>query len=327
MVGAHGGVLSVFTDEARSFFQVAGQYKPKGEGDYDIFLSGWDVQRYLSDRVSRDPIDLPYIAIPYLLMGQPVVLEQMGKDKVATGLGLYARPLFAWPESRVGHRQRGSGVPSVVSDAWRDLVHRLIRQTRGIGLDEKGEIQFFRPGDDDDDVVADAERILLATDAGVREDRYVVGLTNEAQALYDEFYDQCEPRLDPKTGDLAHLGEWGNKLTGQLLRLAGTIHVLRTGRVFGVITAETMKVALEYIDYFIEHASRALRRIGAGLEVADAIHIQGLAGSSPGSHCHHPHHRRVHRLGHRAGQGQPGVPGALRLGSAATNRQTTRPPG
>jgi hypothetical protein len=272
VMGIQGGTIAVLTDEAQGFWENASHYNAKGRANWDIYLAGYDGQRFISDRVSRDTIDIPHATLPYLIMGQPVVLEGMGRDRLGAGLGLYARPLFAMPPTMVGRRQiERQPVPPEVRCRWRDLVHSLIRQTQGIWITEDGKIAMPPQWDSDDaEFVPDVEPC---------ESRCVLSLDPQAQDLFDAFRRRHERRLDATTGDLGHMAEWGSKLPGQLLRLAGVAHVLRGGKVSGVIDADTMKVALKLGEYCVGHALVVFARMGAGSGVDDARHVvDWLAG-------------------------------------------------
>jgi len=50
-------------------------------------------------------------------------------------------------------------------------------------------------------------------------------LSDEAEALSEQFYNALEPRLG-KDGDLEHMADWAGKLHGAVLRIAGLLHAV-----------------------------------------------------------------------------------------------------
>jgi hypothetical protein len=271
MLSVQDGCVGVLTDEASSFFDGASRYNPKGKSNWDIYLVGHDGERFVSDRISRETYDIPHTCLPYLLMGQPVVLEGMGRDRVAAGLGLYARPNFSMPPTMVGHRptDRPAVSPKVLQD-WHTLIASLVKQARGVWVNEKGEVEFAPTlAADDEGLVAGAERVRHASDP-----LPPLSLSKDAQDVFRDFRASHEPRLDARTGDLGHIAEWGSKLPSEILRMAGNAHALRTGDITGVVSKETMEAALELGDYFIGHALAVFGRMSAGTNVDDALHIR-----------------------------------------------------
>jgi len=81
----------------------------------------------------------------------------------------------------------------------------------------------------------------------------VLHLGVQAKHMFDDWRTQHEPKLGP-TGSLASIVEWGSKLPGQVLRLAGILHVITTQVLDGTIEARTMGHALELANYFTNHA-------------------------------------------------------------------------
>jgi hypothetical protein len=87
--------------------------------------------------------------------------------------------------------------------------------------------------------------------------------------MFDDWCTQHEPKLRP-TGSLTSIVEWGNKLPGQVLRLAGILHVIRTQKLDGTIDVLTMADALALADYFTDHALVVFATMRTDLIVRDA---------------------------------------------------------
>lgn len=79
-----------------------------------------------------------------------------------------------------------------------------------------------------------------------------------------------EPRFRPD-GDLAHMTDWGGKLTGATVRIAGLLHLAKHFRDGWdtPITADTFAAARDIADYYTEHAKAAYDAIGADPATAD----------------------------------------------------------
>ena len=89
-------------------------------------------------------------------------------------------------------------------------------------------------------------------------DESVVRLSIPASELFQEWSKTNEARLRPE-GDLRTIADWGNKLPGQLVRLAGNIHALSHYQHPGKspISERTLNQCLMLVDYFAEHAKAA----------------------------------------------------------------------
>jgi hypothetical protein len=238
LLAEQNGRLGFVTDEASEFFQLAARYSATGKGNLGIYVDGFDGKRHVSDRVGREPLVIEHVTLTVCLLGQPIVLEDLGRDRQANGRGLLARFLWSLPGSKVGwrpiHRQ---SVPEQVLEAWEKLI------------------------------------IDLASQAEAAIEPIVLRLSAQAKHLWDAWREELEPRLRRELGDLSTIVEWAAKLPGQTLRLAGNLHALRTGRLGGTIDAETMKAALELADYFADHALVVFAKMRADPRLDDASHV------------------------------------------------------
>jgi hypothetical protein len=86
-----------------------------------------------------------------------------------------------------------------------------------------------------------------------------------------------EPRFRPGTGDLAHMTDWGGKLVGATVRIAGLLHLATRFRDGWArpIDAKTFDAARQVADYYTAHAQQAYDIIGADPATADARAILG----------------------------------------------------
>ena len=71
-----------------------------------------------------------------------------------------------------------------------------------------------------------------------------------------DFQDWIEPRLHPRTGQLAPITDWASKLAGAVVRIAALLHVAHTFTTGYArpITADTMRAAENVGRYYLDHA-------------------------------------------------------------------------
>jgi hypothetical protein len=80
-----------------------------------------------------------------------------------------------------------------------------------------------------------------------------------------------EPRFRPGA-DLAHMTDWGGKLAGAIVRIAGLLHLAQHARDAWdrPISLATLDAAKEIGDYYTQHAKAAYDTIGADPATASA---------------------------------------------------------
>jgi hypothetical protein len=236
LLAEQSGRLGVVTDEGGEFFELAGRYGAKGKENFGIYLAGWDGDRYVSDRASRDSVVIEKTTLSAILLAQPVVVETLGGNRQAKGRGLLDRFLWSRPWTIVG--QRAVQRPAV-GDAQTAEYARLMA--------------------------------TLAAEAEAARDGPVgLGLDAEAALHFLAWHKRHEPRLREVTGDLHHIVGWASKLPGQVLRLAGNLHALRTGTIHGVIAGDEMESAVTLAGYFTAHARLVFGTMQADQATLDA---------------------------------------------------------
>nr|WP_241265530.1 DUF3987 domain-containing protein [Streptomyces boncukensis] len=227
LMAQQGGRLAVMSAEGGIFDIIAGRYS--SAPNMEVFLKGHAGDRLRVDRSSREE----FLEEPALTMGlavQPVVIEDIGKNRTFDGRGLLARFLYALPESLVGYRKVDPDpVPGAVAAAY--------------------------------------ERQIIALTLSLAQwtDPVVLRLTKEAYAVVVAYGERLEPQLRTKGGRLGHVTEWAGKLVGAAARIAGLLHLAEHladgyGKPIG---AETMTAAIELADYFAAQALMAFDLMGA----------------------------------------------------------------
>lgn len=241
LLSIHGGRFAVLHDEGGVFDILAGRYS--ANTNLDPWLAGHNGGRLSSDRKGAEGSgEHTEVANAYLTMGfavQPEVLHALGQSGRLAGRGVPARFLFAVPPSRLGRRDlvRATPVPPSVSDRYYREMGALLRH--------------------------------LVNDDGER--RIELGLTEAALRAWSEFLTRNERAVGPK-GPLRELKGWAGKLPGQVLRLAGILHVLQhpDGGWAPEIPEQTMQDACRIGIALIDHARIAHDLLGVCDELADA---------------------------------------------------------
>lgn len=241
-----GGRISILSDEGGPFELMGGRYSD-GIPNIDIYLKGHSGSPISTDRISREGGSVRNPAITIGLAIQPDVLTSLQDKKGFRGRGLLARFLWSIPRSRVGSRAADSPpVPADVRDSYDLAVTALLEiEAR---KDELGEIE-----------------------------PRTIDLNKEAYALLVEFKDAIEPALGP-SGELESIADWGNKLAGTVVRLAGLLHLAdRFGeaseRMVEPIGQGEMRRAMRIADFLCAHARIAFDLMNSDPIARGARHI------------------------------------------------------
>ena len=182
-----------------------------------------------NERQTREGASVDKPALTVCVMAQPSVLRKFGGNADLAGRGLPARFLFALPRSLAGYRRVDADpVPEQVTAGYGHRVHDL------------------------------------AATLAEWEDPAVVTLTPEAGRVRLTAAEQVEAELRPG-GSLHDMREWGNKLSGTTLRLAGLLHVAHhpADDMAPPIDADRMTDAVRLAEFFAAHYRAALTTIGS----------------------------------------------------------------
>ena len=231
------GRIAVLSDEGGVFDLIAGRYS--GMANLDLYLKGHSGSPHRVDRKGRAA---EFIERPALTMGlavQPEVLRMIADRPGFRGRGLLARFLYSIPLSPLGRRAIDPPpMPDDVRQTYGDNVAKLVRSL----------VEWTDPA--------------------------LVTLTPDARDAVVKLETAIEPRLGPN-GDLASVTDWASKLVGQLVRIAGLLHLaehLDDGwrRPVGVHSVEA---ANRLADYFIEHALAAFHVMSGGTLSDNAAYV------------------------------------------------------
>jgi Protein of unknown function (DUF3987)/Bifunctional DNA primase/polymerase, N-terminal/Primase C terminal 1 (PriCT-1) len=220
LMAEQGGRIAVLSDEGGVFELLAGRYS-RGVPNLDLWLKGHSVSPVRVDRAdrTRPPImlDKPHLTVG--LSPQPNVLQRLRDKPEFRGRGLLARFLYGLPRSPLGYRSLEARlIPIDVESRYRAGIRLLLEL-----------------------VPENANQLCLSTRA------------------YDEWKDfQRQLEIEFREGGkLQELTDWGGKLAGASLRLAGIFHSVEQvgGSAFQrEIPADTMRLALDLAEHLISHA-------------------------------------------------------------------------
>jgi hypothetical protein len=239
LMSEQGQRMAVISDEGGIFETLAGRYS-KGVPNIDLWLKGHSVSPCRVDRVdpSRPPIVLNHPHLTVGLSPQPDVLEALRDKPGFRGRGLLARFLYGLPRSPLGNRTlEPRPIPADVMGRYRTGIRQLLA---------------IPPG------------------AAVR-----LGLSAEAYAEWKDFQKAIELQLRDG-GTLDDLRDWGSKLPGACLRLAGIFHAVEHGNRFAEspeIAKITIQRALELGACLISHARAVFDLMERDAKVEHALKL------------------------------------------------------
>lgn len=209
--------LGMLLAEDTLFGQVAGMYS--GSPNLGIYLSSYDEEEYIVNRVGSGVRMLPTPALAIGMLVQPHVLERAATIPGARDSGFLGRWIYGVPKSRMGERTiQSPPLDEQAKHAWEQAVSRFLQMPR-------------RP-----------------------EQVPVVELGPEARADLNSFREWIEPHQREITGRYSHMTDWTGKVAGTALRLAGIYH-LAAGRGFDEkVSFETMHWATSLCRWACVHA-------------------------------------------------------------------------
>lgn len=230
--------FSVLSDEGGLFEILAGLYSD-GKSNLDIILQAHAGTSCRVERMTRT-IHLETPALTLGLAVQNEILAELGRGNKRRfrGTGLLARFLFALPTSNIGLRdmERFDEIPAAVVEAYHRGISALLDHPEEYNADGK---PIPRP----------------------------VTLSGPAFDAWVRFAQGVENSLAPGR-DLCDLADWGSKLPGACLRIAGLFHAAEKGLAAPRIELATMRQAIGLCRELIPHAVAAFSLISgeAGLE-------------------------------------------------------------
>ncbi|MCY4641768.1 MAG: DUF3987 domain-containing protein [Gammaproteobacteria bacterium] len=232
------------SSEGGVFDLLEGRYS-RGIPNLDLVLQAHSADPSTTDRSSRPTVRLQYPRLSVGLSPQPDVLKGLASKPGFRGRGLLGRFLYFLPRSPLGNRTHdGPPVPDKVKEAYMEGIRTMLNWEADFD-----ENKNMRP--------------------------HVVQMSDESRDLYREFALNIEIKMRAG-GELEHFTDWGGKVPGVAVRLAGVLHGIKhaKGKPWEVeIAAETMEAALEIIAVSTKHSLVALDMMGADQTVAAARQV------------------------------------------------------
>jgi hypothetical protein len=235
--------MAVMSTEGGIFDIMAGRYSDKNS-NLDLYLKAHSGDPWSSHRVGREAKTMQSPALTMCLTVQPEVIREIGGNKQFRGRGLLARFLYSLCKTQAGYRDRQiKSIPESLTRKYRDHIFGLM------------------------DIPMSANTLRLSL---------------EAQALWDEFYNDVETDLR-EGGSLHYLIDWGSKLSGAVARIAGLLHFAEHGAkaLELPISVNIVSASCAIGGYFKEHAlaTFGLMEADPAIEAAKKILIYLLRHS------------------------------------------------
>lgn len=223
MLGDQKGRLASMSAEGGVFDLMAGLYSKSGSPNFDVYLKGHAGDPIVVDRVSRATIQVERPALVCAYTIQSAVVQGLVDKPAFRGRGLLARFLYAVPRSRIGYRDNQA--PPMPKDVADAFAGVVSRMT----------------------AIAGPVTLTLADDA---------------RRVFESWESEIEVELRDG-GALEVIRDWGAKLAGATLRLAGLLHAAEHGAQVPAISSETISAAIKIARYLIPHAAAAIALMGA----------------------------------------------------------------
>ena len=262
VLSANNGRMLAMSPEGDLFKYMAGRYGADA-GVLNVYKKAWTGDEAARDnRVTRDGADVPNPALAIGICVQPQVLEDLAHKRTFRGEGLLARFLYVAPSSLVGRRKTGSDVPPLDRAAQTRYEQRL-----------KSLLQ-----------------LEPKTQSGGTWTPHTLRLTTEAREALAGFEAEVEAMLQ-SGGRLDGIQDWGGKLVGQAIRVAGVLHVAQRMAFEEALPACRMHEGIDLARAFISHAKTAYDCLGTNEKTRLARYlwrrIGDVLGLSGGSHYSH----------------------------------------
>lgn len=238
--GMNKGRMAICAEEAGTTFGImAGRYDKNGAPNIDIYLNGYDAGEVRVNRKSRpDPSIVPHAHISMLLMPQPALAQEVGKDPKNRDRGLPARIGWVWPAPMVGEwTYPDLAIPQCIRDRYENVV-----------------------------------RALLDRPTPEYEDMPRLRIRGEAYQVWRDYALHITAQLKPE-GKLRQIAPgYASKHAGRAARIAARWHMVEHALEPSMppdISVETVRKATRVADWLLENALVFFER--AGLTPAEAL--------------------------------------------------------
>ncbi|MBA3569186.1 MAG: DUF3987 domain-containing protein [Pyrinomonadaceae bacterium] len=227
------GPIGVMAPEGGFFGNISGRYN-QGIPNMEYVLRGHNGEPLIIDRMGREA--MVYAAFVTLAISlQPEIVNELASVPGFRGKGMAARLLPSFPASPVGQRdvRKSKAIPLEEEVRWSSILTTILNQAEEATVSEWGE---YAP--------------------------YVLVLSSEAKELYYLYSEHVERQLS-KGGGLSTIRDWGGKMVGHALRIAGLFHLVERGSeaIVYPINKQSLADAIGVMEYFVPHAKYLLEKI------------------------------------------------------------------
>jgi len=234
--------LSIISDEGGFFDNLNGRYSTMAA--FDLYLQGHSESYVRVDRSGRPAICLQHPSMSMAISPQPGVLRRLMSNTLFREKGLLARCLLMVPPSNIGQRTGGGRtVPKEVEDHYETVIDHLLSIEKRV--------------------------------VGGKAIPYLLTFSPDANAVLVRFWEELES-LMAEGGKLAHVQDWGSKLSAAMARFAAIVHCAEHYSSLTLETevqAETVERAVIFGRYLIDHALAAFGLMGVGTSRQTALDI------------------------------------------------------
>lgn len=232
LMSEQGGRMGLLEAEGGILDILGGRYT-NGAPNLDLFLKAHEGTSVHVDRRNALSVRLEKPCLTIGLSPQPYALTDRQAARAFRSRGLDARFLYLLPKSMVGRRiMEPPAMPRTVQERYRQKVRSLLELPWAVDADGNNVAHRLR-------------------------------LSGEAYRLWVDFAEDVEREL-ADGGGLELLKDWGGKLAGAAIRLAGLLHALEHDAPQSrEIEAGTMRHALYLASIFSEHAKGAFQLMGS----------------------------------------------------------------
>lgn len=241
--------LALFSSEGGMLKTVMGaQYSQSGAPNRDVLLKTFSGESITQDRKNSGSNALRRPSLTLGLFVQPTILDSLIRDKDNSDLGLLSRFLLCNCPSKIGYRDVTLSEPDRLTiETFRDNIKSLLEL----------------PTPDMPEVIP---------------------LADDALTLLNDFRREIEQRMR-EDQDLFHYRDFGAKLPGQVVRIAGNLAIAESvSRMDGVPAAlprDAIERGILLGRYYLAHATAAIGNASLDPDIEAAKRILAWIGRHP----------------------------------------------
>lgn len=256
--------IGILSSESNILDIASGLYADK-KTNVDIYLKGFDCEYYAYDRKNGGSTYLISPAISIGLMVQNDKLKNVLSNRSLNGQGLFARFLYAMPDSLAGKMTpRGPRIPCEVEATYHSMVTLLLNRKPVTHGESKIDL---------------TELILNEVRGKYSEEdepAQTLRFSQEAGEVYDRLSMKVQPYLKDDSYLTSDLRSWMSKLVGRVMRIAGLLHMAEHAdqeELPEEVAASTVEAAARLEEYFFSHALKAFGQASEGVHVEKQKYI------------------------------------------------------